>query len=101
MTQPNQLSIEEFQSKFQLASFIGWQVAVMNLVSLENLDLGFAIVGNAQKNAEALMRGESLPLGGDKEGVSLSNSIGGVMAAILGDVLYKIKNSEENNVAAH
>jgi hypothetical protein len=93
----------ETAASMVLASFIGWQVAVLNQITKNNVKLGMDVVQEAQDNIKTLMTGGSLPLG--EYFVSLTNDVGAAMADDLAesidDIASVLEAKEQNNVATH
>lgn len=85
------LDEEMVASALLLASFIGWQVAVLNHISKNGEDVaqGMLVVKSAHENITRLMLGDTLPLG-DTTGVSMTNATGQVMAKIYGDTIDQL-----------
>lgn len=99
--QASPLSTEAILIAYNLASFIGWQVAISDYVTRsKNTQEGFQIVREAQANVKKLMLGESLPLG-TVNSVSLTNKIGeelvADLAASIEDITSTMKEENDRN----
>lgn len=87
-------TVDETALLFALASFIGWQVAVVNTTDEV---LGSKIVNEAEKNITKLMTGESLQLG--ETDVTINNEIGKGLAKYLEEHLNDIVNVLAKKIA--
>lgn len=98
----NQPSTEPFNGEeaavvFNLAQFIGWHVAVVNVLSDDNKDLALRLVREVESNVKTLMLGKGVKLG-DHE-VTLNNAAGKALSVYLGKSLDDIADTLEANLS--